>query len=75
MLCESAIAGIGPVGARRMIRVRDSSDDSGSGGCELAGGSFGAVTSASVITDVESPRGQPRHGVNALGAAQQHLEM
>jgi hypothetical protein len=42
----SAIAGIGPVGARRMIRVRDSSDDvgsAGSGGC--AWGSLGAVTS------------------------------
>src|SRR6202012_4912908 len=72
----SVTTGNGPVGARRMIRVRESEADSGdSGGCALGAGSFGAVTSASVIADVKSPLSEPRHRINALGAAQQHLEM
>jgi hypothetical protein len=57
--------GIGPVGARLMIRVRDS--EGGSGGAR-AGGSFGAVTSASVVADVKSPLSQPWDWVYSFGA-------
>jgi hypothetical protein len=48
VVCVSAIVGIGPVGARRMIRVRDSSDGSDEMGSDGSGGgawgSLGAVT-------------------------------
>src|ERR1700688_1716716 len=62
--------GIGPVGARRMIRLRGSE-----GGAGDSGGSFGAVTLTSVIADEQSAFSQPRHWVDSLGAALQHLEM
>src|ERR1700753_3875503 len=70
VVADSWIVGIGPVGARRMIRVRDS--EGGSGGsdtCAEGGGSLGAVTSSSVVADVDTTLGQPRHGVDSFGAA------
>lgn len=45
VVAASVAMGSGPVGARRMMRVRGSSDAfGGSGGFSLAGGWFGAVT-------------------------------
>ena len=68
----SAMVGNGPVGARRMIRVRDSGSGSVDlGGSAVGAGSSGAVIgSTGVVADVQSSRSQPRHGINAVGAAQ-----
>src|SRR5689334_9861479 len=75
----SGVVGIGPVGARRMIRVRESEGDScsgaGSGGRGSEGSSFGAVTSARVVADAKTTLSEPRHGVDPLTAALQDLEM
>lgn len=66
---ESGTVGIGPVGARRMIRVRESDGDAvGSDGRGAGGGWFGAVTSSSVVADEDTPLRQPGHGVDPLGA-------
>ena len=67
MVGDSGTTGMGPVGARRMIRVWDS--EGGSGGCGWAAGSFGAVTSTSVVADVKSPLCQPWDWVDPFGAA------
>src|SRR5436305_9474758 len=48
---DSGTTGMGPVGARRMIRVWDSEGGSGGGG--WAAGSVGAVTSTSVVAVVK----------------------
>src|SRR6202008_316223 len=74
---DSGTTGIGAVGARRMIRVRASEGALGSGGAGASGasGSLGAVTSSSVVADAEPPFSEPRHRVDPLGAALQHLEM
>jgi hypothetical protein len=67
---DSGTMGIGPVGARRMIRVRDSEGGAaGSGDGAGAGGSAGAVTSSSVVADAETPLSEPRQGVDPFGAA------
>src|SRR6516162_8146959 len=77
VVADSVTTGIGPVGARRMIRVRDSEGGSAVSGGAGAGaaGSSGAVTSASVVAEAESTLCQPWDWVNSFGATQQHLEM
>src|SRR5271166_471331 len=76
MVGDSGTTGIGPVGARRMIRVCDSErGEVVSGGGAEAGGSLGEVTSASVVADVKSPLSQPWDWVDSFGAPLQHLKV
>src|SRR6201998_3637490 len=81
---DSGTTGIGPLGARRMIRVAASQGAMGSGALGSAGlgsggagawGSLGAVTSASVVADSESSLSKPWDGVDSFGAVFQDLEM